>query len=131
MIKVKKRGSILIKNLFSISIIFILCFSIANLQSIRIRSTRDVVRIYDALYKMDIIKNELYFNKQYLYMFEDTYLDYESINLGSYKEFNELFENKYDNNSNYFHLEFDEFSDEIHIEYVENGEVLLNDELII
>lgn len=131
MIKFKKRGSVLIKNLFSISILFILCLSILGLQNIKVKSTRSVAVAYDILYKIDIIKNELYFNRQYLYLPRDTYLNCESISLGSYKEFNELFENKYDNYSNYFHLVFDEFGGQVYIEYIEDGKILFRDKLII
>lgn len=93
----EKLGNMLIKNLFSLFIIFSIIFSIFRLQNLRIKYLHDVVLL------SDVIKNELYFNEQYKYLNETTYINFDDFKNRKYKEFNEIFE-KYTIDSSYYKL---------------------------
>lgn len=65
---------------------------------------------------LEVIKNELYFNKQYLHLENEVYIRQENIDKKNYKEFKEIFEGNYIGNGNYFHLVWND-SGEIIIRY--------------
>ncbi len=127
----KKNGSILIKNIFSISIVLLLCFGISSMQNIIIKNTRAVLVTNDILNKVNILRSEIYFNRQYEHLYTDTYIDPNKIEIGSYKVFHELFENNYNNNSPYFYLQFDKDGREVNIAYLDEGKRLFEESLML
>lgn len=103
MVKFKKDGSILIRNLFFIVIIFVLTLSILRFQSLNLKTMNSVLSTKKFTNYVDIIKNELYFNKQYLHIEGEVYIDEKNIKLNNYKDFKDIFENNY-HDENYFCL---------------------------
>lgn len=103
MVKFKKNGSILIRNLFFIVIIFILTLSISRFQSLNLKSINSVLFMKKFNNYIDIIKNELYFNKQYLHVVDEVYIDEKNISSNNYKDFKDIFE-KNNYTENYFCL---------------------------
>lgn len=129
MYKYKKRGSILLKNLFSIILITMLYIAISRVTNINLKTMRSVLLTKDIINKIDIIKYELFFNNQYLHIKGDTYINANNIKLDKYKELNQYFENyKYDN-SEYFHLYFNEYMNDITIEYIKDDQMIFKDKL--
>lgn len=129
MYKYKKRGSILLKNLFSIILITMLYIAISRVTNINLKTMRSVLLTKDIINKIDIIKYELFFNNQYLHIKGDTYINANNIKLDKYKELNQYFENyKYDN-SEYFHLYFNEYMNDITIEYIKDDQIIFKDKL--
>lgn len=101
--KFKKDGSILIRNLFFIVIIFVLTLSILRFQSLNLKTINSVLSTKKIINYVDIIKNELYFNKQYLHIDSEVYIDEKNINSNNYKDFKDIFEKNY-YDENYFCL---------------------------
>lgn len=129
MYKYKKRGSILLKNLFSIILITMLYIAISRVTNINLKTMRSILLTKDIINKIDIIKYELFFNNQYLHIKGDTYINANNIKLDKYKELNQYFENyKYDN-SEYFHLYFNEYMNDITIEYIKDDQMIFKDKL--
>ncbi|BAK81399.1 hypothetical protein [Candidatus Arthromitus sp. SFB-rat-Yit] len=129
--KYKKRGSILFKSLFSIILVTTLCISISRMININLKTMRSVLLTNDITNKVDIVKHELFYNKQYLHIKGDVYINANNIKIGGYKELNQHFENyKYDN-FEYFHLYFNEDMNDINIEYIKGDQKIFEDKLKI
>ena len=130
MVKVRKEGSILIRSLFFVVIIFTLSLAIFRFQNLNLRSVHFVLITKKITNYIDVIKNELYFNKQNLYIGNGIYIREENLNLKNYKEFNEIFENNVDNDENYFYLE-SKSPNVINITYFYKQKSLLSEEFEI
>lgn len=130
MVRLRKEGSVLIRSLFFIVIIFILSSSIFRFQNLNLRSIHYVLITKKITNYIDVIKNELYFNKQNLYIGNGIYITEENLNLKNYKNFNEIFENNLDNHENYFYLESKSPS-VINITYFYKQKYLLSEEFEI
>lgn len=121
----RKLGNMLMKNLFSLFIVFSIVLSIFKIQNLRIKHLYDVVLVNDIIQDIDIIKNELYFNEQYRYLNETTYIDFGNLENRNYKYFNDIFENS-TINSSYYKLFYRD--DVIKISCFVDGDELLSDE---
>lgn len=130
MVKMRKEGSILIRSLFFVVIIFTLSLSIFRFQNLNLRSIHSVLITKKITNYIDVIKNELYFNKQNLYIGNGIYIREENLNLKNYKEFNEIFENNVENDENYFYLE-SKSPNVINITYFYKQKSLLSEEFEI
>lgn len=125
----KKHGSILIRDLFFIIIIFILGLSIFRFQNLNLKNIGYVSIVRNVLDYVDLIKQELFFNKQYLHIYGGVYLNEEKLNENSYKELNEIFENDhYDDN--YFYLSF-KSENVVEINYFLSEKLFLTEEIQI
>ncbi len=130
MVKMRKEGSILIRSLFFVVIIFTLSLSIFRFQNLNLRSIHSILITKKITNYIDVIKNELYFNKQNSYIGNGIYIREENLNLKNYKEFNEIFENNVDNDENYFYLE-SKSPNVINITYFYKQKSLLSEEFEI
>lgn len=130
MVKMRKEGSILIRSLFFVVIIFTLSLSIFRFQNLNLRSIHSILITKKITNYIDVIKNELYFNKQNSYIGNGIYIREENLNLKNYKEFNEIFENNVDNDENYFYLESKSLN-VINITYFYKQKSLLSEEFEI
>ena len=130
MVKMRKEGSILIRSLFFVVIIFTLSLSIFRFQNLNLRSIHSILITKKITNYIDVIKNELYFNKQNSYIGNGIYIREENLNLKNYKEFNEIFENNVDNDENYFYLE-SKSPNVINITYFYKQQSLLSEEFEI
>lgn len=126
----RKEGSILIRSLFFVVIIFTLSLSIFRFQNLNLRSIHSILITKKITNYIDVIKNELYFNKQNSYIGNGIYIREENLNLKNYKEFNEIFENNVDNDENYFYLE-SKSPNVINITYFYKQKSLLSEEFEI
>lgn len=130
MVKMRKEGSILIRSLFFVVIIFTLSLSIFRFQNLNLRSIHSILITKKITNYIDVIKNELYFNKQNSYIGNGIYIREENLNLKNYKEFNEIFENNVDDDENYFYLE-SKSPNVINITYFYKQKSLLSEEFEI
>lgn len=130
MVKMRKEGSILIRSLFFVVIIFTLSLSIFRFQNLNLRSIHSILITKKITNYIDVIKNELYFNKQNSYIGNGIYIREENLNLKNYKEFNKIFENNVDNDENYFYLE-SKSPNVINITYFYKQKSLLSEEFEI
>lgn len=130
MVKMRKEGSILIRSLFFVVIIFTLSLSVFRFQNLNLRSVHSALITKKITNYIDVIKNELYFNKQNSYIENGIYIREENLNLKNYKEFNEIFENNVDNDENYFYLE-SKAPNVINITYFYKQKSLLSEEFEI
>lgn len=126
----RKEGSILIRSLFFVVIIFTLSLSIFRFQNLNLRSIHSILITKKITNYIYVIKNELYFNKQNSYIGNGIYIREENLNLKNYKEFNEIFENNVDNDENYFYLE-SKSPNVINITYFYKQKSLLSEEFEI
>ena len=127
----KKNGSMLIRNLFFILIIFVVIILIYNFQSVNLKSLNSVVLTKKINNPVDIIKNELHFNKQYLHITNKVYINEENLERQTYKELRELFEIDYDVDKNFFCIESNLNEGEITIKYFKKQELIFIDKLEI
>lgn len=124
MIRLKKQGSILIRNIFFVSIILLLSLSLFRFQNSNLKNINLLLKSKNILNQIKIIKNELYFNQQYLYIGDGIYINKENLDLPKYKEFKEIFENTHTRMGDYFYLEFGKVENEINITYFSENEFL-------
>ena len=85
MVKMRKEGSILIRSLFFVVIIFTLSLSIFRFQNLNLRSIHSILITKKITNYIDVIKNELYFNKQNSYIGNGIYIREENLNLKTIK----------------------------------------------
>ncbi len=95
MIKFKRRGSFMLGNLFFVVIVFTLAISLLRFQSSNLKNMNSMLISKSFFDQLDVIKNELYFNKQYPYLGKGIYINPQNISTQNYKEFKEIFENEY------------------------------------
>lgn len=123
----KKHGSILIRDLVLIIIIFVLGLSIFRFQSSNLKNIGYVSFVRNVFNNVNLIKYELFFNKQYLHINGGVYLNEGNLDKKSYKELNEIFENNY-YDKNYFYLKF-KSDDVVEINYFSNEKLFLTEEI--
>lgn len=129
--KRRKEGSYLIRNVFFVVMIFMVSISLIKFQNISMKSVKSISSFQRINNLIEIIKNELFFNKQYLKLENYAYLYEEDINNQQYVELSDIFVDTNDSNENYFYLVSNFPANSIDIQYFQKGKLILEQTLII